>query len=121
VTDSPIPPTVPAHLSLGELIGRLDQEDREHPGKRIKIGFVNPHSYRGYYEQLAVEISYDVAVADMLYDAKTALCATFQGWKGGDYTMRDYTQVWLVDEPGDCGESLGAVFLELLLAQEVPA
>jgi hypothetical protein len=57
----------------------------------------------------------------MLYDAKTALCATFQGWKGGDYTMRDYTQVWLVDEPGDCGESLGAVFLELLLAQEVPA
>ncbi len=30
--------------------------------------------------------------------------------------MGDYSQSWLVHERGDCGESLGAVLLHLLLA-----
>lgn len=114
--------TQPAHLSLGELIARLEREYQQHPQKRIKIGFTHPHSYRGYYEQLAVEHAQGVAVGDMLAAAQSALGRTFQGWKGGDYEMRDYTEVWLVQEEGSsAGESLGAVLLELMLAQEVPA
>lgn len=116
-----IPATVPAHLTLGDLIARLERENREHPGKRIRIGFIHPHSYRGDYADLAVEIGHDVTIEDMLKDVQFALGQTYEGWKGGDYTMHEHTQVWLVDERGDCGESLGAVLLELLLAQQVTA
>jgi hypothetical protein len=113
--------TEPYHLGLSELIARLEREHHADPTKRVRIGFTNPHSYRGYYEQLAFERAENVAVGDMLAAAQSALGRTFQGWKGGDYTMREYTDVWLVQEEGYTGESIGAVFLELLLAQEVPA
>jgi hypothetical protein len=117
------PPAVPAntprpeHLGLADLITRLEREHEAHPGKHVRTGFHRAQSYRGYYHDLAFEIAHDVTVTAMLDTARQALGATFQGWKGGDYTMGEYTQVWLIPEPGDCGESLGAVLLELLLAQ----
>lgn len=104
--------TLPQHLYLSALIGRLEAED---PAKRVPVGFHKPHSYRGYYVDLAFEVARNVTVAEMLTAARSALGATFQGWKGGDYTMRDYTSCWLVAERGDCGETLGALLLDLLL------
>ncbi|WP_460441397.1 hypothetical protein [Amycolatopsis stemonae] len=111
----------PSHLSLGELIARLDREHQANPTKHVRVGFTSPHSYRGYYEQLAFARAENVAVGDMLAAAQTALGRTFQGWKGGDYTMCDYTETWLVPEEGRTGESIGAVLLDLMLAMEVPA
>ena len=103
----------PNHLSLGEIITRLKQAD---PEQVLPIGFAAPHSYRGYYEELAFEVRRNVTVGEMLAAAESALGTTFQGWKGGDYTMREYSSAWLVREEGYCGESLGAVLLELMLA-----
>ncbi|MFD5245032.1 hypothetical protein ACFWIW_10835 [Amycolatopsis sp. NPDC058340] len=111
----------PEHLGLADLIARLEREHETHPDKRIRTGFHRPQSYRGDYMDLAFEITHDVPVKDMLDSARLALGTTFQGWKGGDYTMHEHTQVWLIPEPGDCGESLGAILLEHLLAQEVTA
>lgn len=102
----------PHHLSLGELIIRLEAED---PAKRVPFGFHNPGSYRGNYFDLAFGVAHDITVAEMLAAARSALGATYQGWKGGDYLMSDYTSCWLVAERGDCGESLGAALLDLLL------
>lgn len=111
-------PTVrPSHLALGELIERLKAED---PAKRVRLGFNGPHSYRGYYHDVAFGAARSVTVGEMLADAESAMGAVFQGWKGGDYTMGEWTSCWLVMEEGDCGESIGAVLLELLLADEVP-
>ena len=104
----------PDHLTLGDLIDRLRQEPDQ--SKRLKVGFRSPHSYRGYYADLAFEITEGVTVGEMLAAAESALGSTYQGWKGGDYTMHDYTDTWLVAEEGDCGESIGAVLLSLLLA-----
>ena len=106
----------PEHLCLGELITRLEQEP---PGKRIAVGFNKPCSYRGYYEQLAFEITGPITIADMLAAARAAKGSVYSGWKGGEHEMREYTACWLVAHPGDCGESIGAVLLELLLANEV--
>lgn len=104
----------PSHFSLGELIARLEEEPDL--SRRVEVGFRNPHSYRGYYEQLAFEIAYDVTVGDMLTAARFALGATYQGWKGGDYLMSDYTETWLVRQRGEsAGETLGAVLLTLML------
>ena len=104
---------VPEHLDLGELIATLEAED---PAKVVRLGFHNPHSYRGYYEDLAFDVAADVTVSAMLADARAALGKTFQGYKGGDYEMCGSTSVWLVQEPSYTGESLGRVLLGLLLA-----
>lgn len=111
--DLTIPTVRPTVLALEDVIARLE---RENPTRTVQVGFANPHSYRGYYEDLAFEITGPTSVGDMLAAARSALGATYQGWKGGDYEMSRYTEVWLVQEEGDCGETLGAVLLEHLLA-----
>lgn len=105
---------MPETLSLGEVIARLERED---PAKRVAVGFARPHSYRGYYDELAFEVERDTTVGDMLAAAKSALDATFQGWKGGDYEMSEHTACWLVPKEGtSIGESVGALLLEFMLA-----
>ncbi len=106
----------PDHYTLGELIARLREEPDQ--TRKLKLGFSNPHSYRGYYQDVAFEIASDVTVAEMLACAEWALGRTFHGWKGGDFTMADYTDTWLVQEAGtSCGETLGAVMLALMLGE----
>jgi hypothetical protein len=102
----------PEHLDLASLIATLEKED---PAKVVPIGFGDPHSYRGFYEDVAFEVRTNVTVGEMLAAANSAVGETFQGWKGGDNTMRLSTPVWLVSEEGRCGESLGAVLLHLML------
>ncbi len=103
---------IPEALCLESLINVLEDEPAD---KRVKVGFKNPHSYRGYYHDLAFEVTEDVTVGEMLADARSALGATYQGWKGGDYIMREHTSVWLVPEEGCSGETIGALLLHLLL------
>lgn len=103
----------PAQLDLGDLIAALEAAG---PDTKVRDGFTRPHSYRGFYDELAFELVHDVTVAEMLADARSALNATYQGWKGGDYTMDRYTPVWLVPGRGCTGETLGAVSLHLMLA-----
>lgn len=105
--------TPPTHLRLGQLIARLAEEDR---ARIVPVGFHNPHSYRGYYEDLAFERATNITVGEMLSAAKSALGATYQGWKGGDYQMGEWTSTWLVSCEGETGESIGGMFLDLLLA-----
>lgn len=100
---------------LGQLIERLKKED---PAKVVRHGFHNPHSYRGYYEDVAFEPAPNARVVDMLDSATSALGATFQGWKGGDFTMDEHTLVWLAFE-GACGESIGGALLDRLLADSL--
>jgi hypothetical protein len=114
MTEQDLTEVQPEGLGLGEVIAHLKRED---PNKRLPIGFKHPHSYRGYYDELAFEVAHDVTVREMLADAESALGATFQGWKGGDYEMKDWTSCWLVTEEGNSGgETIGALFLALLLA-----
>lgn len=106
----------PMHMVLGAVIARLKQED---PTKPVALGFANPHSYRGIYNDVAFELTLGTTVGEMLAAAESALGATFQGWKGGDYRMSEWTDAWLVAEEGECGESIGAVLMEFMLASEV--
>lgn len=103
----------PSQLTLAELIARLREEPDQ--SKRLKLGFTHPHSYRGFYEQVAFEPAENVTVAEMLADATSALGATFHSWKGGDYLMRPYTETWIAEQ-GCEGETLGVLLLSLLLA-----
>ncbi|MFB7592381.1 hypothetical protein [Streptomyces sp. NPDC056169] len=99
-------------MTLDELITALDVAD---PTLVLPHGFTNPHSYRGYYDELAFEPATDVPVADMLADARSALGATYTGWKGGDFVMRGYTDCWLAEEGSAGGETLGPLLLQFML------
>lgn len=102
-------------LDLGELIAVLETALAE--GDRVlSVGFTNPHSYRGDYSDLAFEPCRDIALSDMLQAARDALGATFQGWKGGDYTMSKHTYCWLAFRGSGAGETIGALGLKLMLA-----
>ncbi len=66
----------PAHLALDELIEILAAEPAD---KVVAVGFHRPHSYRGYYEDLAFEVTTNVTVGTMLAEARSALDSTYQG------------------------------------------
>lgn len=102
-------------VMLSELITALEAED---PARVLPLGFANPHSYRGYYEQLAFEPAADVTIGDMLKAAKSALGATYEGWKGGDFTMHKYTDCWLAEQGHGSGEEIGPVLLALMLTAD---
>jgi hypothetical protein len=100
-------------MTLGELITALEAAD---PEQTVRHGFTNPHSYRGSYYDLAFEPAWDVTVGDMLADARSALGATFEGYKGGDFVMGEHADCWLASW-GNLGETIGPLLLELMLVQ----
>lgn len=79
-------------MTLGELIKYLEARD---PETKMVIGFHSPHSFRGYYEQLAFKPATGLTIGNCLDAAKTALGTTYEGYKGGDFTMRESTTVCL--------------------------
>jgi hypothetical protein len=101
-------------MNLGDLITRLEAAD---PDQTVRQGFNHPHSYRGDYMDLAFEPAANITVADMLAAARSALGATYQGWKGGDFTMSEHTWCWLSAEGDASGETISGLLLDLLLAE----
>ena len=87
---------------LGELISFLETMD---PKAQIKGGFGAPHSDRGSYDELAFDPKIEATIGDMLFYAKSAVGATYEGWKGGEYTMDLNTPVY-IGESGSCGEPI---------------
>ena len=55
----------------------------------------------------------DVSVV-LLAHAKSAMGATFTGWKGGEFTMGEYTDCH-IGEYGTCGEEITSAHLKLWL------
>lgn len=92
--------------TLGSLIWALEKCDYQ---ARVQFSFcgIAPttiHSYRGYYEQLAINWDADAENPTVEAFIKTLLGAynrPFEGYKGGSYRMKESTPVW-VDRPDRC-------------------
>ena len=101
-------------MTLGELIEALEHL----PGEQtFKWGFSHPHSFRGYYEQLAFEPKDNTTVMEMLEDARKANGSTYTGWKGGEFRMGLGTPVWLATD-GCSGCELTEDVLHMLASVE---
>lgn len=87
------------NVKLGELIRYLSRQD---PKRVYPVGFEHPHSYRGYYEDVAFVPKKNATADMMLKAALDAIGSVFNGWKGGEFTMEDDTDCWL-SEIGQCG------------------
>ena len=98
-------------MYLSELIERLEKED---PDLVLSPGWHNPHSWRGSYSELAFEPKDAATVAECLAAAREADGSTYQGWKGGDYTMHSYCEVYLAQR-GEIGDAMSDLLLTLLI------
>lgn len=101
-------------MTLSELISVLEKHD---PAKVVPLGFHNPHSYRGDYAQLAFEPKANTTVGAMLESARSALGATYQGWKGGYFEMGEHSACWLCEEGTSPGEGIGPVLLGYMVGE----
>jgi hypothetical protein len=94
-----------SQMTLGKLIAELEAM----PADAQVASLSDPHSYRGYYCDLALEISEGTRPASgLLADCKAAMGQVFTGYKGGDYVMGALTPVWIA-EYGGCGLKLMAI------------
>ena len=92
------------HLTLGRLVEALMVAPIS---TRVEYdcggGPTEPHSYRGYYSDLAFQNAGEpVPVEQVLIDAKAAFGAEFTGYKGGEFLMGPDTPLWL-SSYGDAG------------------
>jgi hypothetical protein len=71
-------------MKLKHVIEMLEKFPADRP---VALGFGNPHSWRGSYDELAFEPVENTTVGQMLEDAKSAVGATYEGWKGGEFLM----------------------------------
>lgn len=94
-----------SQMTLGKLIKQLETM----PADSIVESIGSPHSYRGYYSDLAFErVSGVVTIKDLLASCKSAMGQVFEGYKGGDYVMGALTPVWIASY-GSCGVKIMAL------------
>jgi hypothetical protein len=80
------------NATLGEAVKWLEAL----PGEQVvELGFTHPHSYRGYYGDVAFEPCGRTTAGAMTTVARSALGAAYFGWKGGTYIMTLQTHCWL--------------------------
>lgn len=101
-------------MYLYELIEYLERQP-DH-SRVIANGFARPHSYRGYYDQLAFEPAPSVTIGSMLAAAKSAIGKTFIGWKGGEFVMDKWTPVWIAVR-GDSGHEISPPLLDAMFGK----
>lgn len=95
------------HLTLGGAIKALEGMPPELPVEFDRGGSPeSAHSYRGYYSDLAFDVTAGpVTVSDFLDQLRQALGRTFEGYKGGDFAMKDDTPLWCASY-GCCGAAI---------------
>lgn len=77
-------------MNIAELYKFIEQ----FPDTRTcKYGFTNPHSYRGYYEEAAVEPQENTTIKEMKESIERLLSEEFMGYKGGEYTYEYNTKI----------------------------
>src|SRR3990167_9674407 len=101
-------------MTLGELIKTLEKAEAN---RVVPWGFSTPDSYRGCYEQIAFRPAQNVTVASMLLHARSALGSTYAGYKGGAYTMDEYTDVWIAEYGTSDGDLIGPTLLRYMLGE----
>lgn len=80
-------------MTLGKLLFRLDELD----DVVITPPINHPHSYRGYYTDLALEPTNEesITVNSLKEILRGCIDKTFEGYKGGDFVMTLDTPMWV--------------------------
>lgn len=100
------------HVCLGDLIAALENSD-DLPVRFDRGGYpAKPHSYRGYYSDLALEPQdQPVKSKTLLSELKDVLNKELTGYKGGEFLMDPKTPVWR-SHYGTTGEAVIKIIIE---------
>jgi len=94
-----------SQMTLGGLIKHLEGLPE---GVEVD-GLSSPVSYRGYYIDLAFELTGKKETAkSILPILRGCMGEVFEGYKGGDFSMGSLTPIWIASY-GDCGERIMSV------------
>jgi hypothetical protein len=104
------------HLTLGRAIEYLEGVDERYHDLPVKFEWdaspLAPHSYRGYYSDLAFEWTPSVVTAaEFRKLLRQSLGRTFTGYKGGEFTMDEDTPLWTA-QYGCTGRAIIGVGME---------
>jgi hypothetical protein len=88
-------------MSIKDLLERLKQLPSE---TTFKHGFSGSgYSYRGDYYQVSFTRDTNVEVETMIDSLEGIIGQILPGYKGGEFVMHDYVDVYIVDEYDNCG------------------
>jgi hypothetical protein len=96
-------------VTLGKLIERLEVL----PGNGAWDGLIDPHSYRGFYQQIGFSRARTTFGKSKAL-ATQSIGSVFRGYKGGQFTMTAETPVWLSSRGGE-GRELTETLLETMI------
>jgi hypothetical protein len=78
-------------MTLKEFKNHIESAENE---KQFRYGISCPFSWRGSYDEVAFEIIEQPMSRDqILFKIEEAYSGTFEGYKGGEYTYNDNTEV----------------------------
>ncbi len=90
-------------MTLGKLIAALESMP---PDVRV-LNLCKPHSYRGYYCDLAFELGEGSQPTSMLLTTcRGAMGKLFEGYKGGQFLMGESTPLWVSSWGNNSGDRL---------------
>lgn len=89
-------------MTIDELITQLSKFDKNLP---VEIKYNHEHaefgdldSYRGYYQELAVDRGHREKVVGQVIEQLNEACGkTFIGYKGGEFTMHGGTDIYFAE------------------------
>lgn len=92
------------------------QIEQAEEGKTFDYGISEPFSWRGSYDEVAFEIiEQPMTREEILANIEKAYTGTFYGYKGGEYTYVDYTEVHFEEDGsrytdgGYCAEMIAKI------------
>jgi hypothetical protein len=90
-----------------EFVANWTSDDEDQPVKLASGHFPsNPHSYRGYYSDLALEATHEpLTLRQFRSMIASTIGQTYEGYKGGDFAMSESTPIWIADY-GMTGDAL---------------
>jgi hypothetical protein len=94
-------------MILEELIKYLESKDAD----IVVPGFDDAMSYRGYYEELGFSPCESTTIGEMLELARKQIGAEYHGYKGGKFTMGEYTDCYLAPY-GRTGDEINAGMID---------
>lgn len=92
----------------------IDWLRNEAPEDRTNFGWYQGDSYRGYYDCFAVEpADRETTIGEMISVLEDAIGQTFEGYKGGEFTMYEDTPVFYAHY-GSGGPAITKGFLKAM-------
>lgn len=85
----------------------------------VSHGF-NPdsaHSYRGFYRELAFSPAHNVDIEKMYQALLDAVGQTYTGWKGGEYVMHEYVEVYIACMGSSDATLIGRTLMDYWLGE----